>query len=447
MEVPAPKPYLAHLTRGSEHLRAEKLEDARDELEKASALKPGDGRIMNLLGLTYFRLARYPEAQAIYSELVRKQPQDAGLRLNLGLVHLKRGDVDEAIRELTRARELDPSQVRTMGYLGLAFARKGRYALARDAFYAAGQDELAKEMDTQLTTELSQVGRLPTMPPHNGASIYAAPPPPLAPTPMFTPAPPEPQSMSTPTPTPMPAATSPAPEPAPRSSPALADSSPRPAILDLQPPTPIEALPAEPGAAPERLETFTRRRLLRPEARDLPLELSGDALIVRVRGRILTRTSAIVATGGQVAYAPATRRVRGRVTPDPFAGEGAMSFASGDGHLVVLAHGGIFAILQLVEQSLYLREPLVFAFEERLSWENGHVPGSSGAIPILQLRGEGCVALRSRRSLLAVEVRAARALVVDAAALVGWTGSLVPRLTGPTVEFSGDGAVFLEEPR
>ena len=48
----APKPYLTHLTRGSELLRAEKIDEAREELEQALALRPGDPRIMNLLGLT-----------------------------------------------------------------------------------------------------------------------------------------------------------------------------------------------------------------------------------------------------------------------------------------------------------------------------------------------------------------------------------------------------------
>src|SRR5262249_49696843 len=150
----ADKSYLVHVSRGGELLRADRVDEARVELELANQQKPNDARIMNLLGLTYFRLGRYPEAQAIYGELVKRSPKDASLRLNLGLVHLKRGDVDDAIRELTRARELDPAQLRTMGYLGLAFARKGRYALARDAFHAAGQDELAKEMDQQLALEL-----------------------------------------------------------------------------------------------------------------------------------------------------------------------------------------------------------------------------------------------------------------------------------------------------
>jgi hypothetical protein len=424
---------LAHVARGSEHLRADRLEDASAEL------KPGDGRIMNLLGLTYFRLGRYPDAQTIYAELVERQPQDASLRLNLGLVHLKRGEVDHAIRELTRARELDPAQVRTMGYLGLAFARKGRYALARDAFHAAGQDELAREMDTQLAAELSQVGRMPTTPPSNGAPLRlpeTLPPVAGPPRDEAVIAAASPRAASSPAPTSLPTV------PPPSREPAVAKPA---AVIELEPPA-RESSP-RPGAAPERLDAFTRRRLVRPEGRDLPLEVSGDTLIVRVRGRILTRAEGVVATGGHVAFAPATRRVRGRVTADPFAGEGGMSFASGDGHLVVLPRGCAFACVQLVDQSLYLREPIVFAFEERLSWENGHVPGSSGTIAILQLRGEGCVALRSRRPILAIEVRAAHELVVDAALLAGWTGSLVPRLTGTTVELAGDGAVYVEEPR
>jgi len=409
----ATKVYLTHLTRGSELLRAEKLEEARDELEKAIALKPGDGRIMNLLGLTYFRLGHYPEAQAIYVDLVKRQPQDGSLHLNLGLVHLKRGDIDDAIRELTRARELDPSNLRTMGYLGLAFARKGRYALARDSFYAAGQDELAKEMDIQLSAEISQVARLPV----NGSSR------PVEAAPAASPTDPAPPASPGPT-APGPAQTAPT----------------EPGIRLDGPP------PAEPGPAPERLDVFARRRLIRPEARALPFEVSGGALVVRVRGRVLARTDATLASGGQLSYAPATRRARGRVSADAFSG-GGISFVTGDGHLVAHARGGAFATLQLAGDSLYLREELVFAFEDRLSWENGHVPGSGGALPVLQLRGEGCIALRATRPLIGIEIRAPRPLIVDSAALAGWTGDVVPRLAGSVVELAGDGTVFVEEPR
>jgi uncharacterized protein (AIM24 family) len=414
------KAYLAHLSRGSDLLRAERVEDARDELEKALALRPGDARIMNLLGLVYFRLARFPEAQAIYTDLVNRQPQDPSLRLNLGLVHLKRGDVDDAIRELNRARELDPTQIRTMGYLGLAFARKGHFALARDAFYAAGQDDLATEMEAQLTTELSGVHKLPQPPPpppSNGAGV-----------------------------------------------PARATTSSEFVSAGVSTMTPLEPAPEPPASlhAPESLAEFAARRLIRPEAREVAFEVIGQALVVRVRGRVLARQAGVLATGGEVSHEPATRRVRGRVTAEPFSGEGGMSIATGNGHMVAVAREAQWSTLHLLDESLYLREDLVFAFEERLSWENGHVPGSNGSIPVVQLRGEGSVALRTAGPLLGIEVRQSRTLDVHASALAGWTGKVVPRLVihsghsghsghpgarGHTVEFSGDGLVFVEEPR
>ena len=476
----ADKAYLVHVTRGAELLRADKVDEARAELERANQLKPSDGRIMNLLGLTFFRLGRYPEAQAIYAELVKRSPKEPSLRLNLGLVHLKRGDVDDAIRELTRARELDPSQLRTMGYLGLAFARKGRYALARDAFHAAGQDELAKEMDQQLALEMRAVeeeeqGRprprrqtlagiraieaaaLPiasaSVPPvgQSGpvASVSAS----GASGPVTAAAEPVPASTSAPAPSgtsaPAPSGTSrpntPIPVPPPRLTlePAVSTSS--------SPTAPVRHVTSPGEAGPEGVTLFVRRRLIRPDGRDVPFEVAaGQALIVRVKGRVYSRSAGVLVSGGQLSFEPVQRKTRARQTGEPFGhGDLAMALISGNGHLVALPRGGVFAALQLDGEVVYLREDLVFAFEERLSWENGHVPGSNGAIPVVQLRGDGCVAVRSQRPLLGIEVHGGRLLRVAASALAGWTGSVVPRVAGgepALVECAGEGAVLIEEP-
>ena len=91
------KAYLQHLTRGGELLRSDRVHDAKSELEKALALKPGDGKILNLLGLACFRLEDYGRALEIYRDLVAKQPYDSSLRLNLGLVFLKTCQVEQAI--------------------------------------------------------------------------------------------------------------------------------------------------------------------------------------------------------------------------------------------------------------------------------------------------------------------------------------------------------------
>src|SRR5262249_46960522 len=115
--------FVSHIARGGELLRAEKLEEACAELRLALELKPGDLKVLNLLGLVTFRLGRYGEARDIFQDLANRQPNDPSLQLNLGLVHLKMGEVDDAIRELARAKELDTlGQVRTLGYLGLAYA-------------------------------------------------------------------------------------------------------------------------------------------------------------------------------------------------------------------------------------------------------------------------------------------------------------------------------------
>jgi uncharacterized protein (AIM24 family) len=136
--------------------------------------------------------------------------------------------------------------------------------------------------------------------------------------------------------------------------------------------------------------------------------------------------------------------VRGRTTDEPFA---TLVLLAGVGQAVAVPRGGVFATLALDDDVLYLREDLVFGFEEELSWENGHVPGSNGALPVVQLRGSGALALRSTRPLIAIDVAGDRPLRVAAAALAGWTGGVLPHATGSDVEHTGEGTVFVEEPR
>src|SRR5690606_34307676 len=116
-------------------------------------LRADDLKTLGLFGLACFRLSAFEDALPVYRKLVELRPNDASFRLNLGLVHLKLGDADGAIAELGKSRELDPSQQRTVSYLGLAHARKGDFARAYEAFLRAGQEQLALEMEQHLSTE------------------------------------------------------------------------------------------------------------------------------------------------------------------------------------------------------------------------------------------------------------------------------------------------------
>src|SRR5262249_51019788 len=217
-----------------------------------------------------------------------------------------------------------------------------------------------------------------------------------------------------------------APAPAPRPKPEPPPLPPEP----LPAPTPAELVPPPPSApngvrvAPIPLAARSSARLLRPEAGDLPLETGpGGTLIVRVRGKMLCRRDGIVARGGELAFTPAMRHTRGRITQEAFAG---MFLVTGNGHLIASARGGAFTAVALAGEALYLREHVVHAFEERRAWENGQVPGS--ALAVLQLRGDGCVAIHTKHPSIAIEIREGRPLAVAPDALIGWSGKVVPRL-------------------
>ncbi|HSS02499.1 MAG TPA: tetratricopeptide repeat protein [Kofleriaceae bacterium] len=165
--------------RGSELLRQGKLDQAQRAFRAALEIDPDSARVLALLGLAHFRANEFADARTVYEQLVERAPTDASHRLNLGLVYLKLNDADRAISALEASRALDPSQGRAVSYLGLAYARGGRYAEAYRAFLIAGQNELAIEIETNLTQAErdrihNQLGRTPQG--HlTGATPYAGP--------------------------------------------------------------------------------------------------------------------------------------------------------------------------------------------------------------------------------------------------------------------------------
>jgi Flp pilus assembly protein TadD len=140
------------VARGSDLLKQGKLDEAQKAFRAALLLDGENARVLALLGLTHFRASQFAQARPIYEELVERAPTDASHRLNLGLVYLKLGESDKAIGSLEASRALDPSQGRAVSYLGLAYARAGRYAEAYRSFLLAGQTDLAQEIESNLTT-------------------------------------------------------------------------------------------------------------------------------------------------------------------------------------------------------------------------------------------------------------------------------------------------------
>ncbi|MEJ7600509.1 MAG: tetratricopeptide repeat protein [Kofleriaceae bacterium] len=495
------------IVRGSDLLKQGKLDLAQRAFMGALEMEPDSPRVLALLGLSYFRGNQFAEARPIYEALVEKAPADASHRLNLGLVYLKLNDAEAAIESLEASRALDPSQGRAVSYLGLAYARAGRYAEAYRSFLLAGQNDLATEIEINLTSAErdvihAQLGRTPSGPlPVIGAPPAEAPeprtrPPSAPPTRPRTTAdvdPPDTVSaagnglgtgiVSSPEITLVAsdsapfqkveeiAITSRRPERVSDSMQfVIPKADPAPAPIDGQSMVSMAvaaALPASIGATrtlagglpPRPLSELATEELIRPDEGNDAFEITpGGALIIRVDERMFTRLDGVHVTGGDLTFEIAMRRSRGHQIEERFdQGGSPLHAVTGKGYLIATpaqqAQPQVFLAVELDDDILYLREDLVFAFESTLRWENGNVPGLRGKLHVVQFRGDGALALRLQRPLVRVKLPPQGLVFVDAERLAGWIGRVIPRAVVPAkggplgltcIECTGEGIVLVE---
>ncbi|QSQ25073.1 tetratricopeptide repeat protein [Pyxidicoccus parkwayensis] len=150
---PADDEFLQQLYRGGELLAANKVIEAKEYLERAHQLQPRQEKAQNLLGLCYFKLGMFDRAAELYEMLVRDNPVDPTLRVNLGLVYLKTNALQRAAREFETATDLAPEHQKAQNYLGLTLAQMGEYGRAREHFLLAGSDAMAEKMSRAIAGE------------------------------------------------------------------------------------------------------------------------------------------------------------------------------------------------------------------------------------------------------------------------------------------------------
>lgn len=456
------------VARGSDLLKQGKLDDAQKAFAAALLLDDQNAKVLALLGLTYFRGGKLHQARPIYEDLVERLPTDASHRLNLGLVYLKLGDAEKAINSLEASRALDPSQGRAVSYLGLAYARAGRYAEAYRAFLLAGQRDLASEIEINLTSAEreqihQQLERSGIAPPRRGPEgippsipaiqIVHEPDPEPAPTdvPGFDAAVPDELRQSDsvqfvlPTAAPVAAMDG-------QSVISKAVEVASPAVAAAGATVPHVAAGSTP---PIPLSQLATDALVRPDDGDEVFEVTQTgALVVRVTERMMTRLEGVHVTGGDLAFEPAMRRSRGHQTEEKFDHGGAqLHMVTGAGYLIALPGERQFTAVTLDDDIFYVREDLVFAFEASLRWENGNVPGLRGRLPVVQFRGDGAVAIRTAKTLVRIKLPAAGVVFVEAARLAGWIGRVIPRavmpaaggpINGVCVECTGEGVILVD---
>ncbi|MGO9830204.1 MAG: tetratricopeptide repeat protein [Myxococcaceae bacterium] len=467
--------FLTLLYRGGELLQAGQLEDARSQLEAAYQLQPDNEKGQNLLGLAYFKLGHFDRAAEIYEGLVRENASDPTLRVNLGLVYLKSGQLPRAIREFERAVELAPDHAKAHNYLGLALAQAGEYGRAREAFLQAGSEVMAEKMaralaadraprpQTQAAPAALTLAASKTFVGMVAAAVPAVPEPPAAPAApsarpydaMLA------QGLSANAPT----AASRVPPPPPAPIPLVLEQRVTPPVslpgdgplgtaaapAAYQGPGPSEAEPPVPPGAPlpgsaELSELAASLRLV-GEGEASPFAVSEDSVLVTVRGELIVRTAGMIGFTGSLDFRPEFKRFRGRVTDRPF-GEASerMQRVLGTGAAWVAREGRRFLAVSLGDEGAYLREPMVFGFEEQVNFENGRVPSDVAPdLDLVHLAGVGQVLLSLPGALRSLEVRADAPVTVPLEHWVGWQGQIAPRVLAMPWDHPRGGAAIAVE--
>src|SRR5512144_2416198 len=93
---------------GRRHLRSGMAAQATVSLEKAKRREPGSRSIREALGIAYFRLGRWSEAEAEFRALVDLAPADEFAHYALGRALLNQGKREEAMPHVKLARSLRP---------------------------------------------------------------------------------------------------------------------------------------------------------------------------------------------------------------------------------------------------------------------------------------------------------------------------------------------------
>lgn len=478
---PNDKDFSTELHDASELMSVGRYADAIAVLRRPYSESPSSYKISNLLGLAQLKLGQLDGALQTYTQLVHAYPTDPNLRVKLGIVQMKLSELDRARHEFQIAVDLDPANKGAHNFLGHILAQQNEFRAAREHFLLAGQVELAERMGNALRQ--SVLTPAPEATSETAPNLAAEPQyeefdslPPVAktsPKPRISVRPmerDEPDTLDIPHPKrggprdPSEALT-PSPQTTNKLAPVPARSSARRPLTGIPPAKSIPS--ALPSPRPSKVSEF--RSMPSQRLNDLGVsgwtqdgsggifQISPEGLAVSISGEMFIRLHALVAMVGRFQVTPAQRRRQGRHASDTFGlGEDQLQRVIGTGSIFLETMGANFHAIDIEhsgiggsdESGLYLREEVVFAFEDQVSYENGRLSiDPSPAVDLVHLSGKGNVLLRLGGPLKAIPLPAGEPMMVPLARLVGWHGQISPRLVtlgkAISLELVGDGTVLV----
>ncbi|HSD67174.1 MAG TPA: tetratricopeptide repeat protein [Vicinamibacteria bacterium] len=401
--------FLAHYNKGRELLEARKFDEAERQLEEAYLLRPRDPRVLNLLGLVYFRGDKLGKAEEVYRKLITESPDAHTLHYNLGLICFKQGRLEDAESAFLKALELTGDSPKIRFYLGSIYERLQRYKDAIHQYRQAG----AHIMVQRLQGRLDRGGR--------GADATAppgtiAPPPPEAPpdTKPPMPAPRIPDVPSAEAAEPEPDAPGPAKSLGPLSPSLMAGEGPLPGAVRFEfagdtLPAPSRSRASVPAAAaaPE------------PPTREVFRGLGKGLMEVEFSGKVFIKQGTIYSYSGNLTFWVKDKRPGARPL---------LVIVTGTGRLILADHERDLTFMQVADEPVYVEPAHLLACEEGLQPRYVRFGDEATGVEVVALEGRGMVALSVASKPLPLTVNPALPVSVPATSVIMWTGQIEPHV-------------------
>ena len=438
--------FLAHYNKGRELFEERRFEDAERQLEEAYLLRPRDPRVLNLLGLVYYRGDKLAKAEEVYRKLIAESPEAHTLHYNLGLVCFKLGRLDEAEAAFLKALELTPGNPKLHFYLGSIYERQQRYKDAIYQYRHAGAHILVQRLEGRMGAR---------------ASADATPPPP----PLRTQASPD----TGPDTTPPDRKRAPAEAPSPLLQPAKTLEPVSPILMAEYSPSAQHAtrrfkgrddtLPPGMRAVAVQATSTQAVKALTPEAppaaparpREAFRALERGLMEIDFSGKVYIKQGTIYSYSGNLTFWVKDKRPGARPS---------LVIVTGTGRMILTDHERDLTFMQVADEPVFVEPAHLLACEESLQPRYVRIGQEADGLEMVALEGRGMIALSVASKPLPLTVKPGVPVSVPAHSVIMWTGDLAPHVVddpdvyavvmartsaGRMVRLEGTGNILVEQ--
>jgi uncharacterized protein (AIM24 family)/Tfp pilus assembly protein PilF len=454
---PSPRPpfdqglFLTHFNKGKDLYDHKRFEDAERELEEAYLLRPRDQKVLNLLGLVYFKQEKYEKAEEVYRKLVAESPEAHTLFYNLGLIYFKLNRLEEAESAFLKALELSQDNPKINFYLGSIYERQHRFQDAIFQYRQAGANIMVRRVEDKIAAGAKPAAPASAPPPRNKKAedtaefktseireqlIRGA----------------DPREKTEPV-------LIPGKTLRPVSDMLMADNAPRHDTTQTARLRTAETLPPA-GAGSVRFPeiiNFPQRggaeaqvpAIRRSES--LFRFLENNLMEVNFSGKVFIKQGTIYSYSGNLTFWVKDKRPGGQT---------ALVIITGTGRVILTDKEREITFMHVEDETVYVAPLHLLACEDTLAPRYAPLAAGSG-LEFLILEGRGMVALSASSKPLALTVTPDMPASVPSASVIAWSGALAPRLiedrqlyevilspgspAGSLIRLEGTGRILVEQ--